>query len=268
MSGSTARGPAIAFSRCEHCRITLPLRAFDLAQAGGMVRCGNCGRTLNALARLYTTRPGPETPAIQISGVPPMVQPGAEWPGDAPPADADPARAGEGTAGPVLHLGPDPAPAGRRWIWPLLAVVLAGLVAWQWLAHHDWRPNLPWVSQPVRAPASDTAALGVVSRDLHPHPTRAGAMVVSAVLINRAKYNVGWPEIEVTLFDQSQQAVATRTFRPPEYLDPNADQRAGFAPQSRLPVVLEINAPGSEPAGFSMRFLDPADTPSSTTRRH
>lgn len=272
-----------AFCRCEHCRAVLPVSFVDLAQAGGMVRCGHCGRTINALARIYTRFPGDSSVPVRARGLPPMLQPAVEQEqipiegdrsgleGSGQPSEAaghsahGREREPNGLRGPVLHLdpGPDTAPAWSRWLWPALAAVLLALVGLQLFGPERWRVplNLPGLGD--SAPAYQVDAVHVVSRDLHRHPSLADAFVISVVLVNQARERVAWPNIDLKLFDESQQLIGQRRLAPNDYLDPETDIAAGFRPGVQVPVVLEMTVESSRPAGFSMSFYYSAPEPGS-----
>lgn len=246
------------FARCEHCRAVLPVRYADLGQAGGMVRCGSCGRTLNALAHLYPTFPDESTQPIAPSGMPPMLQPHVEQEQIIGSAETGDRVTDEpvDNRGPVLRLDldPEPAPGWMRFVWPILAIVLAAGLMLQFVGPEEWRldPAALGLGNDAPPPADD--ALQLVSRDMHPHPSLDDAFVISAVLVNRSGRTVPWPNIELKLFDASQQTVARRRLAPRDYLSAEASLDRGFAPDVRLPVVLEMVVEASRPSGFSMTF--------------
>lgn len=230
----------------------------DLAQAGGMVRCGSCGRTLNALASLHPAFPDQPAQPLTPSGMPPMLQPHVEQeqiidstaPDD--PADDQPLD----HRGPVLSLDlePEPAPGWIRFVWPIMGLVLAlGLIV-QFVGPEHWRLDPAVLGLGETTPPAAGDAVQLVSRDMHPHPSLNDAVVISAVLVNRSGRTVPWPNIELKLFDASQQTVARKRLAPSEYLSAEADLDGGFVPDVRLPVVLEMVVDASRPSGFSMAF--------------
>lgn len=246
-----------AFSRCDHCNAVLPVCYPDLAQAGGMVRCGSCGRTLNALARLYPGFPDDSVKPIAPSGMPPMLQPRVEQEQIiGSNGAADELELPVDNRGPVLRLDlePDPAPVWMRYVWPVLGVVLVAVLLLQLAGPERWRLDASVLGLGERAPVPAEDAIQLTARDMHPHPSLNDAFVISAVLVNRSGRSVPWPNIELRLFDASQQIVARRRLAPADYLSPEADLERGFAPDVRLPVVLEMAVESSRPSGFSMSF--------------
>lgn len=259
---------ATAFSRCEHCSAVLPVTFVQLAEAGGMIRCGSCGRTLNALARLYPTLPEDEDLPVEPTGMPPLLHPLVEQEqiiDDPGPDGSGPTEEPEASppAGPALRLDlePEPPPRWARFLWPALALVLIGLLALQLFGPEQWRVDLdlPGLRSEELSPIPD--AVQLISRDMHDHPSLDDAVVISAVMVNRASATVPWPHIEVRLFDASQQAIGQRRLAPTDYLADGTDIDAGLAPDLRVPLLLEMAVAASRPEGFSMSFHyeSPAD---------
>ncbi|MCA1778935.1 MAG: zinc-ribbon and DUF3426 domain-containing protein, partial [Xanthomonadaceae bacterium] len=186
------------FTRCDHCQAVLPLKVIDLAQAGGVVRCGSCGRTINALSSLFKNLPDEQSTPIESSGMPPLLQPRVAQ----EELVVDPERAGDAGRGPELHLDlePEPSPLWLRAAWPLLAVVFAALLGLQLFGPPGWRAAVvfPGFGQPEPVTLED--ALQLVSRDLHAHPSLSDAVVISAVVVNRSGQVVPWPNIDLKLF--------------------------------------------------------------------
>ncbi|HKL53862.1 MAG TPA: zinc-ribbon and DUF3426 domain-containing protein [Wenzhouxiangellaceae bacterium] len=246
------------FTRCEHCRAVLPVRFADLGQAGGMVRCGSCGRTLNALANLYPEFPEDSTEPLSPTGMPPMLQPHVEQEQiiDSRETDDLARDTPVDNRGPVLRLDleADPAPGWMRFVWPILGLVLAAGLALQFIGPEEWRLDPSVLGLGEATPPAIGDAVQLVSRDMHPHPSLDDAFVISAVLVNRSGRTVPWPNIELKLFDASQQTLARKRLAPRDYLSDEADLDGGLDPDVRLPVVLEMVVESSRPSGFSMTF--------------
>lgn len=251
-----------AFTRCEHCRAVLPVLYGDLGQAGGMIRCGGCGRTLNALANLYLTFPDNSASPVAPSGMPPMLQPFVEQEqiidtaGRVAERDDSFEHRADDERGPVLKLDvePEPAPAWMRLAWPVLALMLGALLVLQLSGPERWRVDPALLGFADAPEVAGPDAVQLVSRDMHAHPSLDDAFIISAVLVNRSNRTVPWPNIELALFDASQQTVGRRRLAPSDYLSAGADRGTGLEPNVRLPLVLEMAVESSRPTGFSMNF--------------
>jgi hypothetical protein len=101
----------------------------------------------------------------------------------------------------------------------------------------------------------DPQSIQLISRDMHTHPTRSGILVLSLTFVNLAQRSQVFPDLEITLLDAANQAVARRRLLPDEYLRPGADITAGLAADVYLPVLLEFGDPGDRAVGFEIRFL-------------
>ena len=255
------------YTRCTNCHSVLPLAPADLAQAGGIVRCGGCGRTLNALSELFAYPPEADSKPIDSDGMPPLLTPRVEQDQIFESEDelsedrlavfgADRAARDDMNAGPILDFSkPERAtPPWLRWLWPLLAGVMLFVLALQLLGPQNWRVNWSVLDSSPQQLIDLDEAVQVISRDLHPHPSLNDAVIVSAVLINRSEQTVRWPEVEVRLFDASQQVIGERRLQPDEYLDAQTDASAGFDAQARQPIVLELVTEASIATGFSLAF--------------
>lgn len=252
------------YTRCEHCQAALPISPVDLAQAGGMVRCGSCGRTVNALAALFAEAPDGQASPIRSDGMPPLISPRVEQEqmlerdaADSPVSPLDSADTPPLDTPPALDLDLTPSETTPRWarvLWPALGGALMLVLVIQLFGPSGWRVDPAALGIGDPAPSDIGEAIQLVSRDLHRHPTLSDAVVVSAVLVNRSSQPVAWPTIELKLFDASQQVIGQRMLAPTDYLDADADLERGFAPNVRLPVVLEMVVEGSDPSGFSMAF--------------
>lgn len=245
----------------------LPLSPADLAQAGGIVRCGSCGRTLNALSELYAYPPDKGDSPIISDGMPPLLTPRVEqeeireaddkpsYGVDRDSSDDTDERTTKPPSTPDIEVLRPTAPGWLRFFWPGLAALLAVLLLLQLFGPEQWRVDWSGFSSDTTETIAMDDVIQVVSRDLHRHPTLNDAVVISAVLVNRSDETVRWPEIEVRLFDASQQVIGERRLRPEEYMSNDADVDNGFAADMRLPIVLEMVTEASTATGFSLAFF-------------
>lgn len=236
-----------AYTRCTACQAVLPLVPATLAQGGGTVRCGSCGKTFNAVSHLFTQYPDADASPLPAESMPPLIQPVTR--------DGQVEIAGPPEPGPELVLDPAPAPAWARVLWPVAAGVMLILAGLQMIGPDSWRVPIPGLTgTSPKAPADPNQVIQVISRDLHAHPTLDNAIIISAMLSNRGEREIPYPILEVRLFDASQQVIGLRRLEPAEYIADTEILTGGLRPNVLLPVVLEMVVEASEPAGFHLQF--------------
>ena len=245
------------YTRCPACDALYELSPEELAEAAGVVRCSNCGKTFNSLAQLFTDRPESSEAPLRGKGMPPLLAnrvllqprlPGFDLDAPEPVAETPEDVVGE-------HAQPAQATSAPAPLWPGLAAVL-GLLA---VAQVLWLVELPqrWLTFDARgtASAAPAEAITLIGRDLHAHPSRDGAVVISALLRNGSDHPIDFPLIELRLFDRSNQLLGVRRLEPEDYLPDPGRAPNGFAPGASLPVIVELALIGSDPSGFELRFF-------------
>jgi len=274
------------FTRCPGCQSVYELNAQRLAEAAGVVRCGHCGKTFNALSALFNDHPRADDDPLSGAGMPPMldhraiVQP--ELPGVSivepePVVDpqigfgplqgksADHAQNDESNTnatsalGPTLNLpsiNPDTSSAA---IWTVASLTLAlVLVAQLGLQISSQNSGLrQWFGSETGANDSldPRESIQITSRDMHRHPSLDDAVIVSATLRNQADSRLPWPVLEVRLYDGSQQVIGVRRLQPEDYLVNPENAELGMPSELLVPVIIEFVVGTTLPSGFDFRFF-------------
>jgi predicted Zn finger-like uncharacterized protein len=244
------------FTRCTGCHTVHPVNAALLAQGGGQYRCGKCNKTNNALESLFDewpaagTRP-PPAGQLPVLGLTIDLRAAAR---SGPEHDDE----AEEEAGSAPAAGSSPV---LRYSWMALAVAI--LVAAMLLSVNYFGQPPALRSALVRmglqeAPPTkvfrDLSYIQMVSRELRSHPTRPGALQLSATIVNRAARTQPYPVLEVVLLDASGEALASHRFEPKDYLARGIPRNSGMTPQAYLPLVLELDDPGAQAVGFEINF--------------
>ena len=244
------------FTRCPKCKTVHPLNAALISHAHGLVRCGQCNRTFSALSSLFDEWPAGQAhrPAQGANAGPPVV--------------GSKARTSEATSG-SHSKSEDPEETGNghyRLVWGLVTAVLVLLT----IANSIWTFREPllknptisawvkqagWLQNKQQGLLKDPQHIQLVSRDMHTHPTRSGILILNLTFVNLAQQTQLFPELEITLLDVADQAVARRRFQPADYLRADADTKAGLATDVYLPILLELGDPGEQAVGFEIQFL-------------
>ena len=98
-------------------------------------------------------------------------------------------------------------------------------------------------------------AIRVLSRDVRIHPDYEGALQITAKLESAAAYAQEYPYLKFTLLNVNGQVIASRIFKPAEYLQ--RPLRPGERLRARRPVqiALELMAPEQAAVSFEFQFL-------------
>lgn len=244
------------FTRCPQCKTVHALTAASISHARGLVQCGKCGRTFSSLSFLFDEWPAGEAhrPASGPNAALPVLNPARK-------PDAESEKASSESDEPDATKA---KPRQLAWILTTAALVVLTIANIGWTFRQPLlnQPQInSWLKQTGRLEVEqkgllkDPRQIQLVSRDMHTHPTRSGILVLSLTFVNLAQRSQVFPELEITLMDASNQAVAQRRLQPEEYLRAGADTQAGLATDVYLPVLLELGDPGDRAVGFEIQFL-------------
>ncbi|NKC00832.1 MAG: DUF3426 domain-containing protein [Pseudomonadales bacterium] len=149
--------------------------------------------------------------------------------------------------------------------WVVLAIALIALpaqVLWfqfdTWVKDESIRPVYAFICDvagcelPLRRDVGLIVAKNSVLRD---HPDQAEALIYDALLVNHAPYPQPFPFVELTLTTIGGHLVASRRFKPGEYLGGEAASAKMMQPRTPIHVSLELKDPGQAPLNFQIRFL-------------
>ncbi|MDH0304433.1 MULTISPECIES: DUF3426 domain-containing protein [unclassified Pseudomonas] len=169
-----------------------------------------------------------------------------------------------------LQLGWEkPAPNwGKRLLWGFLTLLAAGALAFQYVWFHfdemarqdQYRP---WFQQvcpmlgcqvPTRVDISRIKSSNLVVRS---HPDFKGALIVDAIIYNRAPFAQPFPLLELRFADLNGQLIASRRFKPSEYLSGELAGRGEMPSQTPIHIALDILDPGPKAVNYSLSFRSP-----------
>ncbi|MHC8301952.1 DUF3426 domain-containing protein [Pseudomonas sp. ZS1P83] len=160
------------------------------------------------------------------------------------------------------------SPWGRRLFWLLLTLLGAAALAGQYIAYHfdelarqdQYRP---WFQQlcpqigctvPSKVDIAKIKSSNLVVRS---HPDFSGALVVDAIIYNRAPFSQPFPLLELRFADLNGHLIASRRFKPGEYLNGDLEGMVEMPPQTPIHIALDILDPGSKAVNYSLSFHSP-----------
>lgn len=276
------------YAQCPECLAIYRIGAAMLAPAHGRVRCSGCAAEFDALATLADELP-PEPvrqlaqhraappPLLAVPALRPSVQQRELFvgfdTGDLPrvtPSRGDPtlrADRSDRASAPSFVRKPRARakqPGGLGWHLGTLLLSLSLAAQWAWLERERVlsEPEVVRVLERVcaqlgcRIPAVRAEQrIALLARDVRPHPTVAGGLVISATLANQAPFPQPYPVVAITLADPNERKIAMRRFDPDEYIVDGAALARGLAPGATAAISFEVEDPGKNAVAFEFEFL-------------
>lgn len=263
------------YAQCPECLTVFSLDAETVAQAKGTVGCGKCGADFNCLVTLTEQLPdepyetlsahpaSPAPPVLMMSVVRARNAPVAQPPLFAPRPTHEQASAESLPSFARLEHLPHRPHHTLRWVAGclLLALLLGGQLVWAKRRALNVDPDTGPVLRSACAllgctlpPVADLDKLELLSRDIRPHPSVPGALIISATVRNNARFTQPYPVVVITLSDLDGNRIAMRRFRPEDYVDDPATRAAGLAPGATAAMVFEVQDPGKKAVAFEFGF--------------
>jgi len=280
-------------TRCPTCGTAFRIQPAQLAARGGRVRCGKCAAVFDAVASLLdhgdapanpepspqlglfdpSRRPARQSPDMTIELDMTAVEPAASRPPTRPPARVSrPVPRQERVAEPLPEFMEDePPPARGRFLWGLLGLLALLGLAGQLLLHFrtevallapELRPFLVTACKTldctVRLPRRPEL-MSIESSDLQADPEHQNLVVLNAVIRNRASFPQEYPDLELTLTDESDQAVVRRVLVPADYVSTPRTRSAinGIGPGAEVVVRLHFDTSRVRATGYRLYLFFP-----------
>lgn len=156
-----------------------------------------------------------------------------------------------------------------RWIgWTLLNLVAALALAGQYIWYHfdelarqdQYRPWFQQICPEIGCQLPSKVDVNLIKSSnlvVRSHPEFSGALVVDAILYNRAAFSQPFPLLELRFADIKGQLLASRRFKPGEYLSGELAGQTEMPPQTPIHISLDILDPGTKAVNYSLSFHSP-----------
>lgn len=261
-------------TQCPHCQTDVHLQRSLRMTALSEVRCGTCKQVFNAARQI--SRPATATqPSVTFLSEAPKQQSATSnialtqpliLDDDIELGDLDTIESWH-DARPLLHNQRPKKNSGKGIAWILLSslflLLLLGLYTYgnfNQLARQD--STRPWLA--VICPIFNCQLPPKVdvqqfkSSNLHAryHPEFSGAVLVDAIIYNRASFSQAFPLLELVFIDQHGQPLISRRFKPEEYLS-DKDAQQQMQPQIPIHIVLETLKPDANAVDYRLKFAVP-----------
>ncbi|MFL7963248.1 DUF3426 domain-containing protein [Pseudomonas kielensis] len=160
------------------------------------------------------------------------------------------------------------SPWGRRLLWALLILLAAAALGGQYIAYHfeelarqdQYRPWFLQICPTIGCDVPskvDIAKIKSSNLVVRSHPEFSGALVVDAIIYNRAPFSQPFPLLELRFADLNGHLIASRRFKPGEYLGGDLEGRGEMPPQTPIHIALDILDPGPKAVNYSLSFHSP-----------
>lgn len=156
-----------------------------------------------------------------------------------------------------------------RWIgWGLLNLIGGLALGFQYVWYHfdelartdQYRPWFEQLCPEIgcRLPSKvDVNLIKSSNLVVRSHPDFTGALVVDAIIYNRAAFSQPFPLLELRFADINGQLLANRRFKPGEYLGGELAGQTEMPPQTPIHISLDILDPGIKAVNYSLSFHSP-----------
>ncbi len=124
-------------------------------------------------------------------------------------------------------------------------------------AYRPWFERLCPVVGCTLPPMVDISQIKSSNLVVRSHPDFAGALVVDAIIYNRAPFAQPFPLLEIRFDDLQGQTLARRTFKPGEYLSGELAGQREMPSQIPIHIALDILDPGARATNYSLSFRSP-----------
>ncbi|VAW58486.1 hypothetical protein MNBD_GAMMA11-703 [hydrothermal vent metagenome] len=101
----------------------------------------------------------------------------------------------------------------------------------------------------------DTSLISLSSKNIFTHPNVENALMVSASIVNQAKFAQHYPVIELRFNNVRGEVIAARRFYAQEYLGIPVEQISNMQPGRHINISLEIKDPGNDMVSYEFEFL-------------
>ena len=148
-------------------------------------------------------------------------------------------------------------------LWLALPILLATLLLQIAVADRThlaadrvWRPRIVALCDWLRCtvpPWHEPSAFHISSREVRPHPSATGVLLVTATFRNDGAFAQAWPRLQLSLANMDGDSLGLRRFSPREYLGSEPATKR-IEPGQSATITLEIVDPGQRAVAFGFEF--------------
>lgn len=270
-------------TQCPQCGTHFKITQEQRNSHQGMVRCGQCQAVFNAVENLYTPPEQLSLPLVldDMDDIPAIHSLYDPYSTDDPYSSSNSSvsispeaaarRANDFSHIPDVYLtnAAKHASPQRTWLWALASLLLLLVLLLQ-AAYYlrveiaaqlpGIKPALLSICEPLNCTIplpQKISLLSIESSELEADPSQDDIITLHALLRSSAPYELAYPNIELTLTDTQDNALARRSFGPADYLPPATDITHGFPANRETSIKLHLNTTDLKPAGYRLFLYYP-----------
>jgi predicted Zn finger-like uncharacterized protein len=278
MSGMTNLYPGTGTTLCPHCGTRFKIAQEQLEAHHGMVRCGNCHKAFDPRPNYAPEEIDPqlELPILDETEIQPEPFPLEISVSDAPNStkwtDQQPFLSADKTAFVPETYEVEFLSKPRSPFWTVASFLLLLLLLAQaiFLFRVELAARVPGLKPGLlrycqilkcTVPLPKNASLlSIESSELKDDPAHRNQIILIAQLRNRASYTQAFPNLELTLTDLQDNALARRIFMPDDYLPQLTGASAGFSANQELGINLRLDTTDLKPVGYRLVLYYPKNS--------
>lgn len=259
-----------AITQCPECGTRFKVGDHQLDAHDGFVRCGRCHEVFNAREHLHSDEPSPQLDFLQDLEAANAIQ---QSPSSNPNLEANPATLAEQVqfVEELTDEVPEDSPPSRsnRWaiIWGLFLLTLVLIAQALYFFRVEIAARLPGikpllveycelVSCTVDLP-KNVELIAIESSELESDPKQNNVVTLHVLIHNSAPYAQAYPNLELTLTDTLDHALARRVYHPYEYLKAGDDEKTGTPANRDLNIKLHLDTTDLKPSGYRLFLFYP-----------
>lgn len=254
-----------AVTQCPECSTRFKVSQAQLDMHQGMVRCGRCQAIFNATKKMHDNELSPQltlTLDLEEMQQVPVKNPVEPTPVILDKYDFSHLAATSKEA--ALEIRSTVIKKNVHWSWIVVILLLAIVLLAQttYFFRVELAAHLPGIKLALTSSCKllncdiplpkKIDQLSIESSDLESDPKQASAIVLNAILRNRALYAQTYPNLELTLTNSTDEVLARRTFSPMEYLKFGEDEKQGLLPNHEIDIKLHLDTADLKPAGYRL----------------
>lgn len=259
-----------AVTQCPECGTRFKVSQIQLDMHQGMVRCGRCQAIFNATKQLHDNELSPQlTLTLDLEE---MQQVPVKSPVEPIPVTHDKydfSHLATASKEEALEINPSVIKKNVHWSWVVVTLLLIIVLLAQTLYFFrvELAAHLPGIKLALTSYCKllncdiplpkKIDQLSIESSDLESDPKQASAIVLNAILRNRALYAQTYPNLELTLTNSMDEALARRIFPPAEYLKPGEDEKQGLLSNHEIGIKLHLDTADLKPTGYRLFLFYP-----------